>query len=428
MHRAFSLNALTLAATVALLTACGGDGDDNTSTDTLRVGDEYTALVLVDGQAVQAETRKVFGVTADGRLTDDPNATHLDGALVSLITDADAVEGAPTTTVTDPATLQRFLADLWAALQARDATAHAATIWATVEDQDQGLADVYADQQRSGLTLAEWVDFYATIDEFELPSAHQGLQERELVQWLAAANVSQADLLRALAAQGLEWRAFLGTLQTRGQGFDDLRQRWTLQAPAGLTDFIAGYLAPAETTTARDQAKALADRWEKHNASGYWLRNSNIADHWRSSSPPQWHTALTDATYDDENGNHGRNGYFARLKDVTLLLCKEKRGKIGAWFYRNDCAKQLSKSSFRLHVRFIGGIIDRALLEQTEHYTSWGTAHTWARLDKVEGPLRNDRRYASMAFTVGVDGQSDTGVKHQATHSFNINGLDGIVN
>lgn len=427
MQAPFARHLIALATSAALLSACGGDSSHDSEEASLRAGDEITTLLLVDGQVVQAEARKVFGVTADGRLTDDPDAATLAGAHVTLATESEGVGGAPTPAVTGTAELQRFLAGLWPALQARYGTTHPERIWAEVDDQDQGLADVYADYQRSGLSLSEWVDFYAAIDEFQLPSAQEGQQERELVQWLAAADVPHVDLLAALAMQGLDWRALLGALQARGQGFDDLRQRWVLQAPNGIAAFIADYLHPASPTgAAREQARLLTDRWERH-ASGFWLRNPNIAQHWRQNQPPEWRSALADEAYDDEHSNHGRTGYFSSSKNVTMRLCKEKRSKIGAWFYRNDCAKLLSQSSFQLETLFINGIIDRIVLKQTEHYTGWGTATTWATLDKVEVPTRRGYHYASMQFSVGVNGKTDTGVKHEDRYTFKVNGLDGIV-
>lgn len=431
MKPASSLTLVALTASAAVLTACGGDNAEHTADAPMRAGDEYTALIWMDDQPVQAETRKVFGVAADGTLIDQPDAQHLEGALVSLTTSVDA-SAPPSADVHDMAALQAFLHELWAALQARHGTQDPHAVWREVGDQDQPLAAVYADYLRSGLSLPDWVDFYATIDEFDLPSAAPGLQEREVARWLQTAEASHADLLRALASMGQDWRGLLATLQTRGDGFDALRQRWVLASPQDLGAFLRTYLAaPASAALRGEQLQALPDTWEYRRDLTFWLRNPNVGEHWQASR--EWHTAMTDRVYQTETYDPRRTDYRFAARRVSFELCKEKRSKIGEWIYGGPCKKTLSYSSFDLNVRFARDwakeAVDLLVVKQTAHYDSWGEAQTWVSLDRADGPIGpNYQPYAVMQVTVGVTGFTDTGVRHDAQRTFKIDALKSSLN
>lgn len=235
---------LALAAATALLAACGGGDDDTAPNDPpvpeeLNIGDEYSVIVSSGEQVLRDETRKIYGVTTDGTLTDDPASPKLViGATPSL----PVAQGEQRLPDLRPE-IERFLGEFFQVVVGRYGPLQPEMIWAQLEDQGVSLDQVYEDFQRSGLSVAEFVAFYHVIDEQNV-SGIDGREELDVVRFLRATGLTQRQLLDMLVVLGTDWPNFVGTVVSRNENFQTLLMRWDNRPlPQSPAQFLSTYLA-----------------------------------------------------------------------------------------------------------------------------------------------------------------------------------------
>lgn len=116
---------------------------------------------------------------------------------------------------------------------------------AAIANLDNDLASLHADDQRSGLTLPEYLAFYDALNRAPF-FATQVRAERHAQQFFAAladaggAPFNQRNWLDALAAAHTDCPGFLTQMAERGDGFQQLtaryRQRRDAQGPLIAAD------------------------------------------------------------------------------------------------------------------------------------------------------------------------------------------------
>lgn len=228
LKRYIPLTALALAATAAL-SACGGDDNDN---DTMKIGDHYAVQVLDANDVVVTEqTRKIFGVTAAGLLSDNPN----DSALMQNATATLPVIGGQAELEQLEQDAEAFLSAFFAHSPQSSGYKSTRDAWDAVLDQDMPLDQLLADFRQSGLDMPGYINFYEAIDEAEIVS-FDDRAEQDLKEWLLAANANQSELLDVLDRFDMKWAVFLRLVATRGDSFQGmLIRQQNLQANDDLS-------------------------------------------------------------------------------------------------------------------------------------------------------------------------------------------------
>lgn len=221
MQKLISLTLAVICA--ALLTACGGSDDvpsaSGTEADTetkLRVGDEFVLQTNVAGGSKQEALYRLYGVTRQGELVADEQApTRMDGVLVPLLL-SETRDGKPADTASSPQALvsqqRAFYKQLWDAVSVHEGSSDPQLILAEVSDLDARIVDAMDDSAASGLTLAQYLDFYDRLDEMPQTASltYAELHWQEMLSSLDKVSTLQASappcpegLVRVTSVSGL---------------------------------------------------------------------------------------------------------------------------------------------------------------------------------------------------------------------------------
>lgn len=240
---------LCAALAAALLSACGGSDDKP-----LAPGDEFSVELSLDDTLTEISTYRVYGLSNDGQLVTSANNLASDGLIPIEVQRIDA-KTQSTDTLTDVAAIQAFVPQLWAELGKRHGTLDASKLAQEVHDLDVSLATIYTDYRNSGLSLAEFVDFYETLDAH--PTLDKtGKVEAELSQFLSNARITPRQLLDVLNAHGSTWQQFLTLMASRQDDFNSLYDQFG-KAATDISAFVKGYLQP-QTKALKNAATAIA--------------------------------------------------------------------------------------------------------------------------------------------------------------------------
>jgi hypothetical protein len=236
MKRLMKKSVLCAALAAALLSACGGSDDNQ-----LAPGDEFSVELSLDDTLTEISTYRVYGLSNSGHLVTSADDLASDGLIPIEVRRVDPKTQAADA-VTDVAAIQAFVPQLWAELSKRHATLDASKLAQEVHDLDISLAAIYADYRKSGLSLAEFVDFYETLD------AHPALDktgkvEAELSQFLSNAQITPRQLLDVLHAHGTNWQQFLTLMASRQDDFNSLYDQYG-KAATDISSFVRAYLQP----------------------------------------------------------------------------------------------------------------------------------------------------------------------------------------
>ncbi len=300
------LAALVTACTLALA-ACGGGNDDDTPTaDTARfeVGDTYTVESASEGTAPTVRSFQVYGVSTKGELMASASDDLVPGVLVPLPLPLDSANTAKIVNADwfqpiDPEALRQTYQSLVQAKAQRDGAHNIYAAIDEIADLDGDTASIHADLRRSGLTPAQYLSFYDTldqvpafaaqddaelqamrffddVDDYELQGAACGsitggdpcnrlpdCSSNNLGPWCGSSPAAAAAWIEALAGQRTHFAGFLSTMAARGDDFNALTgvyRSWRSQHPDAVMpgDFIAAYLAGPLSSTPNTEARAAA--------------------------------------------------------------------------------------------------------------------------------------------------------------------------
>ena len=263
---------LLAGAAAALLTACGGgdDGEPQAPAEpatTSLVGKEFMQTTRLEDGTQTQRIDKVYGVTRNGTLTLDPTHPELLEGAHLFLADSHSTTAANLSmpAVVSAEAMERFWGDLRGAFSARFAEEGVAAHWARLEAYDRSPEALYRDWKQSGLSVAEFVDFYAALADARI-SARNDDDEGELAHFLRELGITQHQWLDALAARITTWPQFLAKMHQQGDSFAALTHLLHLERSKddGLTPaaFIAQYLAQTKPALAAVQAdNLLANFW-----------------------------------------------------------------------------------------------------------------------------------------------------------------------
>ena len=292
------------AACVLSLAACGGGNDDDTAAR-LEVGDIYTVESVTEGGVATVRSFQVNGVSTQGELRPTASDDLVPGVLVPLPLEVDSAKfvNPDRFKPISPEALRRTYFKLVRAKAQPDGKLDIQAAVEEIADLDDDIASIHLDLERSGLTPAQYLEVYDTLDqvpafasqddaELQAMRFFDDVEEYELqgascntmsgTNWCDRApscdSESQepwcgppsatAAWIEALKAQGTHFAGFLGAMRARRDNFSALTavyRSWRSQHPDAVMprDFIAAYLkgeaALARAThAAADQANLRA--------------------------------------------------------------------------------------------------------------------------------------------------------------------------
>lgn len=231
-------------------------------------GDTFSEEVSVDDIVVSTQEFHLFAANAQGQLVTDGTALP-NSPLIPLRTSSPQVnaskallQAAPPTSVAD---LQIFFKALWDALGRQYQTTDATRLLQEIGDLEHTVEQLYALYQASGLTLAEFVDFYEAIDEF--PYVDSESAESDVSHLLSMLQLNHQQLVTALSAANSSWRGLLTVLNTRQHSLEHLLNAY-LQSGLPPEAFFSQYLQTPLLKTALAEGKDDKDDKDGKGGSG----------------------------------------------------------------------------------------------------------------------------------------------------------------
>ena len=251
---------LSIALAAIALSACGG-GDDGQSPEDQATrfvpGDAFETELSLDGVLTETTTYRLYGIGKTGQLVSNSRDDLASAALIPIEVQRVNAGSKSSKVMPDVDAIQRFFPLLWAELSRRHGTQDAARIAQEVGDLDISLPSIFDNYSNSGLSLAEFVDFYEALDTH--PELNQNaLVESDLSNFLSNAAVTPRQLLDALAAQGSNWAELLTLMAARRDTFNSLYEQYQ-RSSATISDFLSAYrnntLQADDKTSPLDVAK-----------------------------------------------------------------------------------------------------------------------------------------------------------------------------
>lgn len=302
-----TLQRSAIATATSLLMACGGGGDsltDSSTSGSLRDGDVIT--IEVHSGSVTKEFpplppyRQPLYAVHHPRgyypFSDDTPDPLIPFAIPDVSKSADA-SGAPAPTVEQQMSFYRAMAEHYARLYGEGKKQ---TVVGEIDDLDGDIATLYADHQRSGLSLDEYLAFYDGLDQHPTFAAQENAEgemrrffddvndelqgiacativsrlgwsvenppcdESGMKSSLAREPIQQAMLFNALRTLGKTQDDLFNSVVARGHGFRELASiylAWRTTHPASshsesLRGFLADYLSDTAIPPSPAQAKS----------------------------------------------------------------------------------------------------------------------------------------------------------------------------
>lgn len=418
---------LPLAICAALLSACGDGSNDagnasaNDDTTPLAVGDHYATLFSVDDEPVSANTFQIYGVSHDGRLTVDPAAKLLTDAMIHVPAETfDAQTDQVTGSSVGIDQLGPFVQAFWQALSVKLGVANPEAIWQEIKDQDVPFTEMYTNFTGSGLTMAQWVDFYTQLDDADIPAQTADQQEAELGVWLHTMNATPATLLQALADQGTDWPGFLATLQARQWGFSNLNQKWLETGATNMASFIAQLSQGNARSMATKAAPlttqvAMAAYSADNNTPTALLADSKIPAGWSHSlfrSGPIWYNTtplgqefgLPMAAEQTMAARNPEDGYTLAIPKGAKHVVKTASSSVCRIKGRTSVKGQVADIFFNTFTKCIYGVRGTMKVKVEAYFTSDGMI-PFAR---VTGPGNDSEAKFTMPQGVELEPRTDT--------------------
>lgn len=246
---------LTFAA-AALLAACGG-GDNVEAEHTLKLGDSVSAELLVGGDLVERTVYRLYAVNTNGELV-TTQENLVDKFFIPIrVAQTGPVKdklgkAAP---VMSESELVGFFNQLWRSIAKRYGVAAPSMVAKSVYELDIPIDEIYERYAHSGLDLAAFVDFYATLDDVPFFAADD-TADNDLNTFLDLANITPSEFLNTLTSMQTTWPDLLKSMADQGDDFERLLGLYRLSG-SSVHDLIAGYLG--KTLPDRDGFRRKAD-------------------------------------------------------------------------------------------------------------------------------------------------------------------------